>query len=199
METTTRRILIGAVTGFAFGVFVYTAVTATVFAPETAVVIAEAPHPLPESPGMIPVKLLIPQLEIDAPVEEVGVTARGNMATPSRYSSVGWYKYGTLPGARGSAVLAGHVDNALGLAGVFKRLSELSPGDEIFVTGAGGEELRFTIERMEIYPYQEVPVETLFKDSDAARLNLVTCSGSWLLSEKTYDERLVVYAVLDPL
>lgn len=148
------------------------------------------------APGDVPRRLSIPALGIDANVQEVGVTAAGNMATPNNFVDVGWYKYGTLPGLRGSAVVAGHVDNGLGLSGVFKNLSDLQIGDDVFVVNENGDELLFRVVEIQKYPYTLVPGEVLFSRSDSERLNLITCEGAWLHGERTYDQRLVVYTEL---
>lgn len=144
----------------------------------------------------LPSRLVIPQLKIDADVQQVGIAASGNMAVPSKYSDVGWYKYGPAPGQPGSAVIAGHVDNGLALAGVFKRLGELRLGDEVIVKTRGGAELRFIVVDIRRYDYNAVPTGKLFEPGDFIHLNLITCSGDWVSSEKTYDERLVIYTAL---
>lgn len=193
------RIVVVAFTGVALSIFVYTALSATVFAPETEVDTPLTQEAQPVSArALTPTVLHIPKLDIETSIEAVGVTARGNMATPSRYSRAGWYKYGTLPGDYGSAVIAGHVDNGIGLSGVFKQLHELAVGDSIYVRDEQGEELRFVVEEKQRYPYTTVPTDRLFERKDAIRLNLVTCTGAWLALEKTYDERLIVFAVLAP-
>ena len=158
--------------------------------PATSTATADLP------PGSRPDRLMIPALNIDAVIEEVGVNGKGNMATPSKYADVAWYKFGTIPGETGSAVMAGHVDNGLALDGVFKHLEDLHVGDDLYVTMKTGERLHFKVSDIRSYPYDKVPTEELFNKNDVARLNLVTCVGSWLKSEKTYDERLIVYTIL---
>lgn len=143
-----------------------------------------------------PVRLKIPSIDIDAYVQEVGITAAGNMATPNNFNDVGWYKYGTLPGFKGSAVIAGHVDNGLGLPGVFTDLADLQLGDDIYVLDKGSEELRFRVVGIQEYPYTLVPREILFSRDDTERLNLITCGGTWVPGERTYDRRLIVYTEL---
>lgn len=147
-------------------------------------------------PSDHPARLRIPALEVDAHVQEVGITASGNMATPNNFTDVGWYKYGTPPGFTGSAVIAGHVDNGLALPGVFKHLGDIQIGDDIYVESSGGEERRFRVVEIQTYPYTHVPRDVLFARRDAARLNLITCEGAWVWGERTYDRRLVVYAEL---
>jgi len=143
-----------------------------------------------------PKRLIIPRLAIDTDVQAVGIASDGAMAVPNNFSDAGWYRYGAAPGSLGSAVLTGHLDNGLGLPAVFYELRELRPGDEVFVVMQDGEELRFIVSDTEMYPYDEAPTELIFGRADAVRLNLITCSGRWLSSLRTYDHRLVVYAEL---
>jgi LPXTG-site transpeptidase (sortase) family protein len=149
-------------------------------------------------PGELPARLRIPVLNLQAVVKHVGVDKNGLMATPGNFSDTGWYKYGTVPGFMGSAVIDGHVDNALALDGVFKRLGELTVGDEVFVDTASSTPLRFVVVEVASYPKDEVPRERLFGAEDRAYLNLITCDGAWIQGQKTYDRRLVVWAELTP-
>ena len=180
----------------ASAVFVSVVVNAFFYAPDEEI---EAPLGTPEpvlGPEQHPVRMRIPALGIDADVQQVGVTESGAMATPSNFQDVGWYKYGVAPGGDGSAVIAGHVDNGLGLAGVFKRLHELAAGDEIFIERADGSEVRFVVTGSRSYPYEDTPTEVLFNPSGSPRLNLITCEGTWLSDDRTYDQRLIVFAEL---
>ncbi len=140
--------------------------------------------------------LQIPVLNIDADIEFVGINEKGNMASPAKYEDVAWYKHGPVPGEIGSAVIAGHLDNGLGLRGVFEDLSNLKKGDDVYVNKINGERLHFVVAEIVTYPYKEVPTELLFNQADDERLNLVTCVGKWLSKEKTYSERLIVYTTL---
>ncbi|TSC62778.1 MAG: peptidase C60 sortase A and B [Parcubacteria group bacterium Athens0416_74] len=196
-----KRKLVFLITLIALVAFGATLVRATWYAPES-----EVPVPSPEESALLgsvsttsqPARLTVPSLEIDADIQYVGVTKDGNMGVPSNFSDVGWYKYGTIPGRYGSAVIDGHVDNAIGLAGVFKKLDSIQVGESVYVQTKGGEKLRFIVTEVVTYGYKDVPVETLFNRKDARRLNLITCGGSWIQTEKTYDERTVVYTVLAP-
>lgn len=178
-----------------FGMTLYFSVFAAPQEPE-----APAPPALvqrsPASAADEPVRLRIPSLDIDAHVQHVGVKADGSMGTPSNFTDTAWYKYGTVPGMTGSAVIDGHVDNGLSLPGVFKNLSNIQKGATIEVVAKGGQVARFVVTDVVTYPYKEVPVEQLFNRADKARLNLVTCDGAWVKGARTYDRRLVVYAEL---
>jgi LPXTG-site transpeptidase (sortase) family protein len=151
-----------------------------------------------ESASALPSRLIIPKLGIDTDVQRLGLTKKGNMAAPSNFTDVSWYKLGTVPGEVGSAVMAGHEDNAAGLDGVFKHLDELKEGDDVYVVNASGAKLHFQVTGTAVYPYNlsGAELKKVFAAADAARLNLITCAGTWIQSLKTNDKRLVVFTKL---
>lgn len=145
----------------------------------------------------LPHKLLIPKIEVEADVQHLGVTDTGNMAAPSNFTDVSWYKYGTTPGEKGSAVMAGHEDNALTLPGVFYDLHKLEIGDDIYVVRNNGERLHFKVVEETVYAYDDPkPLTKIFNRDDGTYLNLITCAGDWVPEAKTNDRRLVIYAKL---
>ena len=186
------RFLIFTLTLCAVAIFTTTIMRAFFYNPDTDIPVP-ADTKLETSPLQHPVRLIIPKLEIDAKVQEVGINAKGNMGVPNNFTDAGWYKYGAVPGDTGSAVMAGHVDNGLGLSGVFKRLEELEEGDEVIVERKNGRRLTFVVTGKRSYPYDAVPTDIVFNPSGSTRLNLITCEGAWVRSEKTYDQRLVVF------
>jgi sortase A len=143
-----------------------------------------------------PVRIIIPTIDVDAEVEEVGITWKGNMGTPKKFTNTGWYKYGTVPGEIGSAVIDGHVDNGFGLPGVFNHLKDLKPGDDVYVETGTAQKIHFVVSRVEKYYYKDVPLEVVFNAKDGTYLNLITCDGEWVPAEQTNDHRIVVYATL---
>lgn len=144
--------------------------------------------------GGYPLRLQVPKIGVDAKVKYVGVTASGNMATPGNLTDVGWYKYGALPGNRGSAVMAGHVNNGLDIPGVFKKLDELVAGDMIYVENTKGENIAFKVVTKETFDFN-AKVSRVFTQNDGAYLKLITCTGVWQPKYRTHDKRLVVTAV----
>ncbi len=140
-----------------------------------------------------PALLAIPSIALNAPIIEVGLTPNGAMDVPDgRTSSVGWYKYGTIPGNVGSAVFDAHVYAA------FKNLYKVREGDYILSAMESGTVHRFRVTDVKVYPLEKVPRERLFNTHDDAYLNLITCAGSWSKKRGTYSHRLVVYATLQP-
>jgi LPXTG-site transpeptidase (sortase) family protein len=151
------------------------------------------------TPPGYPVRLVIPALNINANVQDVGITARGNMGVPNNFVDVGWYSYGAIPGQVGSAVIDGHVDNGLSLAGVFKHLSDIKTGDDVYVTNYAGQEFHFVVTDIQYYGYENAPTSEIFNaDNGGSELKLITCGGTWVPGQKTYDQRLVVTATLEP-
>ena len=138
-----------------------------------------------------PVRLIIPSIALNAPIQKVGLTKSGDMAVPSgSTNNVGWYKNGTTPGQAGSAVIDAHVFAA------FKGLNKLTAGADIYVEMQSGVWLHFTVAAAQTYPLASVPLNTLFNRADAPRLNLITCAGKLTQDHSTYDHRLVIYTTL---
>jgi len=148
------------------------------------------------SVAIIPATIRIPAINVEAAVEHVGKKADGSMDTPKALANVAWYAPGVKPGEEGNAVFAGHVNNALGLPGVFKELSKIKKGDTVEVEGEGGERLTYAVEEINEYLLLNAPLAEIFANSGPYSLVLVTCQGSWDSSARTYDKRLVVVARL---
>jgi len=191
-----RQIVAGTITAAAVVVFISVGGRALWSAPEpeAAASALEATAPAAHAPASaLPVRLRVPAINVDAAVQHVGLGQTGNMAVPSNYTDVGWYRYGPIPGGEGSAVIDGHVDNGLALPGVFYHLSEVRVGDEIFVDAASTT-TRFVVTKIASYPEAQVPTDEIFSTTGPARLVLITCDGTWIQGERMYDHRLVVYA-----
>ncbi len=191
---TTRRILIAAAIIVGSAAFLTLAFQLYSF-DENNIEVATSTS-VPAAPVARPERLVIPAIEVDAAVQEVGITQSGAMATPKKAGDVGWYKFGTPPGAEGSAVIDGHVDNTFAFPGVFRNLKKLKVGDDVYVDTKAGERLHFVVTDVRTFPYESVPTREIFLSDDGARLNLITCTGKWLITKKTYDQRLIVYTRL---
>jgi sortase A len=195
-----KRIIAGLVMVGALGVFGYTLAHAVWLSPELEVTDnAQAPsHAAKTHTGRAtdPAHLSIPSLAIDASVQNVGIAKSGNMAVPTNYTDVGWYKYGPGPGEPGNMVFDGHVDNGFSLPGVFKKLNTITKGSDIFIETGKGVKYHYTVTEVSLYPYKSVPTQKIFTKSGEPGLVLITCDGAWIQGEKTYNTRLVVYATL---
>jgi LPXTG-site transpeptidase (sortase) family protein len=146
-----------------------------------------------------PSKLIIPSLGINANVQQVGLTANGNMGVPTgkyKWQDVAWYRLGPKPGEIGNAVIDGHLDNAISLKAVFYNLDKLNTGDEVDVQDIDGVTHRFRVVEKASYDYKNAPLDKIFGPTDKAMLVLITCGGTWIQSQRSYDKRLVVYTEL---
>lgn len=145
---------------------------------------------------LIPARLAVPSIGVNATVEQVGKKADGSMATPSSFTTTGWYKLGAKPGELGNAVIAGHVNNALTKSGVFEHLSEVTVGDKITVSDASGRTLTYTVYETHQYHTDTAPAAEIFTAQGPSQLVLITCDGAWDPVARSYDKRFVVYARL---
>ncbi len=150
--------------------------------------------PAPPVRLFIPVRLLIPAIGVNAPIESVGVGPDGTMETPGQrpWNDVGWYNAGPRPGERGSAVIAGHLDRPGGNPAVFWHLRDLHVGDDVLVVDAHGKTLLFHVTAIMSYPPQVAPVQDIFGNTAGSFLNLTTCAGDWIPTQHQTALRLVV-------
>ena len=140
-----------------------------------------------------PVKLLIPTLNVSAPVEALGVTRDYALEAPAGVSNVAWYRLGAIPGNPGDAIISGHRGYPGGVPAVFNNLGRLKPGDELDVLLADGSTVRFAVDRIFSTPSKDIPAG-FFATDGPARLTLVTCTGQFRTTDLTYADRLVVQA-----
>ena len=139
-----------------------------------------------------PVRLLIPSLSLDSAIEALGIDSSGAMETPRNIWNVGWYRDGPSPGARGDAVIDGHV----GLPGsplVFFGLAGLAIGADVIAVLADGTRKRFSVSAAQVWPANSHPPD-LFSGNGQPRLSLITCTGKYDRFTQTYGDRLIVEA-----
>lgn len=166
-------------------------------------------------PVDVPLELRIPSIQINAPVLGVGITSGDVMDAPQGlaadpvWQTAFWYRGSGIPGAVGTATLAGHVDDPGGRPAVFARLAELGSGDLIVVHDTrSGLDISFTVVKSEIYSTQQAADPAVLAQvygsgpvsgkgpqpalDGLSHLTLITCAGGFV--NGSYDRRLVVYA-----
>ena len=171
-------------------------------APASADAFAAGPGLLPGSPvaqplrPSAPVRITIPAIRVDAPVMRIGLGPDGSLDVPPAGNTdiVGWYKDGTPPGAKGTAIVAGHVDNAEGPS-VFYDLGSVKKGTTVEVLREDGRTAVFSVDAIEVYDNDDFPDRRVYGASEHASLRLITCGGGF--SESTgYQGNVVAYAHL---
>lgn len=141
----------------------------------------------------LPIRLKIPNINVDAPIEYVGLTPDGAMDMPKSYVDVGWFNLGRRPGENGSAVITGHFGTIDKRPQVFNNLHKLLKDDKIYIEDEKGRNIIFVVREIKRYGKDE-DSSGIFSSSDGkAHLNIITCVGVWNKAEKTFSERLVVF------
>ena len=153
--------------------------------------------PQPTRPAVIPTRLIIPAIQLDAPVvptkakqTRIGGEVYEQWQAPNKFA-VGWYTGSAVLGQAGNTVLVGHhnVDGK-----VFENLHKLQPGDEIVLIG-GTVGYHYQVVNVMILPERNADVKTRLENarwilpSEDERITLVTCWPAW-----TNTHRLIVVA-----
>ena len=144
-----------------------------------------------------PPRIVIPKIGVNASTVSVswsvqelneGVVAQWETADPGL---VGHHLGTALPGDVGNVVMSGHGTDQ----GVFSRLGELEPGDEITIELSDSESHVYRVEESVLLPevgashQQKLANARYMEPTDDARLTLITCWPAW-----AYTHRLVVVA-----
>lgn len=142
----------------------------------------------------LPITLSIPSIGVLTKVESVGLDEKRNMDVPKKAENVAWFSLGVKPGEKGSAVMAGHLDDQSGAPAVFWNLKNLRIGGKIEVIDTYGKKYNYKVTKVQNYPWNEFPLQKVFADNSAPKLNLITCGGYWDKESKNYTQRTVVYS-----
>ncbi len=144
-----------------------------------------------------PIRLTIPSINVNAFIESIGLTKEGAVGVPDGARNVSWFNSGPRPGQQGSAVISGHYGRwKNGIDSVFNLLPNLNIGEKIYVKDDKGNMRSFTVRSTKVYSKDET-VPEIFNKTDNAYLNIITCHGTYLESQHTYSQRLVIFAQLD--
>jgi hypothetical protein len=152
--------------------------------------------PDPEVVAARPARVVVPRIGVDNPVVPVGLHPDKSLVVPDEAHVAGWYSGFSRPGQTGRpAVIAGH--NVWGgRIGVFYRLHQLVPGDDIELRGEDGSTVRFEIERIEQHPKDAFPTNRVYDATDRADLRVITCGGHFDRSRGSHVDNIIVFAVL---
>ena len=178
--------------------FVPTAAATTDAAGVPAPPVAASFHSVRSYPQVPPpVRLNIPTLQVDTPLQTLGQAPDRTIEVPTDYAVAGWFAEGPRPGQAGPAVILGHLDSETGPA-VFYRLAGIAPGATISVQRADGSSIGFRVTGVEHVPKTRFPTEEVYAPSLQPSLRLVTCGGRFDRTSGHYDDNVIVYAELAP-
>lgn len=142
----------------------------------------------------LPVRLRIPAIGVDTPLEQLGRQPDGTIEVPERFDVAGWYNRAARPGQAGPAVVVGHVDSTAGPA-VFFRLSTLPVGAIVYVDRADATSVSFRVSGQTRVPKTAFPTDLVYSPTLQPSPRLVTCGGSFDHRARSYRDNIIVYAV----
>lgn len=146
-----------------------------------------------------PVRVDIDALGVHARVIPRALERNGAVAPPPYAAPgvVGWYGGGPTPGARGAAIVVGHVDTDRSRA-VFYPLSSVKRGTKVEVTRADGLVTEFTVESADVVTRGRFDAAEVYgpREDDRAELRLLTCGGTFDRERRAYTSNVVVSAYL---
>lgn len=151
---------------------------------------------LPKSelaPRILPVRLIIPSINVDSTLDYVGVSPSGDVAVPKTPVDAGWFDRGPSPGESGSAIVVGHYGWKDGVSAVFDHLDRLVKGDKVYIEDEKGVTTAFVVREVQKYDLVEDTTKVFGPGDGKSHLNLITCGGVWDKAENSYSYRLVVF------
>jgi LPXTG-site transpeptidase (sortase) family protein len=144
-------------------------------------------------PGL-PIRLMIPEINVNAVIESVGLTLDGAVGVPVKPSGAAWFDLGPRPGEVGSSVIVGHSGWWNNVPAVFDDLKKLNIGDKIYVEDENGATVIFVVREIR-HLASKADAPGAFESSDGiSHLNLITCEGVWNSLTQNYSGRLLVFA-----
>ena len=145
----------------------------------------------------VPVSVEVPRIGARSTLIPLGLNGNRAVQVPSVHTPMqaGWFTGAPTPGEAGPAVILGHVDGD-NQAGIFFRLRELKPGDDVPVRRTDGRTARFVVTSVDVVPKDRFPTEQVYGNTAGSELRLITCGGSFDKAAHSYRDNVIVYAAL---
>ncbi len=159
---------------------------------------------LPADGPIVPVRIAVPAIGVDAEVESRGTVTYENPFTgqpvegydvPVSMATTSWWSDGPQPGSGRMAVVLGHAQD--GGYAVFNRLHELRPGDRVALTDGGGAVLSLEVLGQPMTGLDKATsalADVLNGHPEGADLALVTCGGEYDPEAQASEDNTVVFA-----
>lgn len=141
-----------------------------------------------------PTQLIIPAIGVRTRLIRLSLRRSGALQVPDTTSVAGWFDDSPSPGQPGPAIIAGHVDSHKG-PGVFFDLSQLRPGDRVYVRRSDGTLAVFTVTEVRRYLKSAFPTAAVYGPAPGEQLRLITCGGTFDHQDRSYLSNVVVFAV----
>jgi hypothetical protein len=144
-----------------------------------------------------PTELWIPHIGARSSLIPLGLNKDGTIEVPpvEQPMQAGWYSLAPTPGEVGPAVILGHVDGNR-QPGIFYRLRELAPGDEVEISRMDGSVAGFVVRKVDQVDKDQFPTEAVYGETADPELRLITCGGRFDRTAHSYVDNIIVYATL---
>ncbi len=136
----------------------------------------------------------LPTLNRQGCVQRVGVDQNNAVAVPTNIHLAGWFTGSVLPGEKGVSLIVGHVLGRFNDA-IFVDLKDIKIDDIIRIQFGDKSWKEFKVVSKDSYTIEQTAREQLRQlDGVESQLTLITCGGTWLPKDQTFDHRVVVRA-----
>ena len=137
----------------------------------------------------------IPALDVEAPIEAIGLLEEINELDVPSPRNVGWYYIYDKPGFGTNSLYSAHKDYYPNILGPFNRLTELEDGDLVIVVMDDGREYVYEVFFQRRYETGGVPMGDLIRPHEAEDPELrrpaheewailITCGGDFISAEE---------------
>lgn len=147
----------------------------------------------------LPRTVLIPKLRVNSRVRQMTVDKDGSLDAPKNIHDAGWYNDSAKPGSPGGAMLLdGHVSGPT-QKGVFYKLETLQKDDIVTVERGDGKKIDYKVVKVEVKKATDLDMSQMLLPVVSGKhgLNLITCTGKFNASTKTFEDRALVFAQVD--
>lgn len=143
----------------------------------------------------LPRILHIDSLQVTARILPMTVNTDNSVQAPTNIFDAGWYNGSSQPGQQGVVFIDGHASGPT-RKGLFAYLDQLASGDEIRIEKGDRTSIRYRVYNVQTQNVAEVSMSQLLQQNDgpARTLILMTCAGTWVPKDNTYDQRVIVWA-----
>ncbi|MBK0331673.1 class F sortase [Brachybacterium sp. MASK1Z-5] len=147
-------------------------------------------------PASKPVRVRLPDRDIDGDVFGISLADDGSLPAPSgaRKDDAAWFDGSPTPGEQGPAVIEGHVTYS-GKPSVFFELGAVRKGDRVDVDREDGSTATFEVYDIGRFPKDSFPTWAVYENTSSAELRLITCGGT-VDADGRHADNVIVFAKL---
>jgi len=142
----------------------------------------------------LPRALSIDKIDVTARVLPMSVNTDGSVQAPRNIYDAGWYTGSVKPGEIGAMFIDGHASGPT-REGLFAYLDKLEEGDTLQMEKGDGTKLTYKVVHKEIAPLEGLDMKKMLLPygNTLRGMNLMTCTGTWVDSKQTYDQRVMIW------